>query len=597
MTRYRFWFLALALGLLACEEELEDEPAVDADLDGHTVDVDCDDADSLVYPGAPELCDQRANDCDTMDSWSEADEAGTVLFTDDNGELSDLSESFSGDESEPATVELDQDGQLDLCEGTFYVALEVSSSLSLVAHGQVVLSGAGQVTIVTVLADDLDVSISGLTLQDGAATVFSTITDTGSNYAGGAISVDAASNVELADVVLDGHNGAVGGALFAGEGAVIEGTGITTSNNTSSGGGAIGHSYRGVLDLSDLNLGGGDSGLAGLSTYDGDIHVANTEMNDFENALYLVGAYAVIADSAFSGNDVAFYVVKSETYSSNVSVGNSSFTGNGEAILQEFGILNVDNCAFSENSAPEYSPAINMVGDLTVTNSSFTDNSAPEGYGAIFHFVGNATVTDSTFTSNSAGTGHGGALYFRGDTIEVSDCTFTGNSAEGSGSGIMLAANESVTLSDLVFTENLGGRYTLVVDQGTDVPSVQMSELTFDGNTSGAIKLGDDITASADGLTVENNTSGHYTGGMEVGENSDVALSDSIFENNTSPVSFHGGGITLMGVGAQVTFTDVDFSANLSEGTPSDVGEYFGDPPVVLGLDYSGTCVFGSGCS
>ena len=37
---------------------------VDNDADGHCADVDCNDDDILVYPGADELCDQVDNDCD-----------------------------------------------------------------------------------------------------------------------------------------------------------------------------------------------------------------------------------------------------------------------------------------------------------------------------------------------------------------------------------------------------------------------------------------------------------------------------------------------------------------------------------------------------
>lgn len=48
-----------------------DLPLLDADGDGYTADVDCDDGDDTVYPGAPELCDNKDNNCDGV---SDADD-------------------------------------------------------------------------------------------------------------------------------------------------------------------------------------------------------------------------------------------------------------------------------------------------------------------------------------------------------------------------------------------------------------------------------------------------------------------------------------------------------------------------------------------
>jgi hypothetical protein len=52
-------------------------PPVDADGDGYADDEDCDDRDETVYPGAPELCDGRDNNCDgRFDIDEDADEDG-----------------------------------------------------------------------------------------------------------------------------------------------------------------------------------------------------------------------------------------------------------------------------------------------------------------------------------------------------------------------------------------------------------------------------------------------------------------------------------------------------------------------------------------
>ena len=57
------------------------EPA-DVDGDGYGDDIDCDDADPDVYPGAPEVCDEDDNDCD-----GEVDEDVQVeIFPDEDGD-------------------------------------------------------------------------------------------------------------------------------------------------------------------------------------------------------------------------------------------------------------------------------------------------------------------------------------------------------------------------------------------------------------------------------------------------------------------------------------------------------------------------------
>ena len=56
--------------------------ALDADGDGHSSDVDCDDADPASYPGAEEVCDGADNDCD-----GDVDEdGGSAWYADSDGD-------------------------------------------------------------------------------------------------------------------------------------------------------------------------------------------------------------------------------------------------------------------------------------------------------------------------------------------------------------------------------------------------------------------------------------------------------------------------------------------------------------------------------
>src|SRR5687768_3160007 len=57
-------------------EDDTDDSGEDLDLDGHLTPDDCDDTDASVFPGAPELCDDKDNDCDGLIPESETDVDG-----------------------------------------------------------------------------------------------------------------------------------------------------------------------------------------------------------------------------------------------------------------------------------------------------------------------------------------------------------------------------------------------------------------------------------------------------------------------------------------------------------------------------------------
>ena len=110
--------LTLTWALLGCVDPPDDTGAdfVDRDGDGSFSDVDCDDDDPTVHPGAEEICgDGRDNDCD--------DSAGPCEYT-GGVDLGSAWATWTGDAEEnqagiavAEAGDLDGDGRKDLAVG------------------------------------------------------------------------------------------------------------------------------------------------------------------------------------------------------------------------------------------------------------------------------------------------------------------------------------------------------------------------------------------------------------------------------------------------------------------------------------------------
>ncbi len=104
-------------GLLIC-----DGGTVDADGDGYSADgLDCDDGDATVHPGAPDLCDGLDNDCDggpadigypDLDADGQAD----CVDPDDDGDGTDDDPDVCPDVFDPDQTDTDGDGDGDACD-------------------------------------------------------------------------------------------------------------------------------------------------------------------------------------------------------------------------------------------------------------------------------------------------------------------------------------------------------------------------------------------------------------------------------------------------------------------------------------------------
>jgi len=172
---------------------------------------------------------------------------------------------------------------------------------------------------------------------------------------------------------------------------------------------------------------------------------------------------ALIGPTAGSGANLRNLVTVSGNNASAVfQIGGASVSIRDLAIndaagaIANYGILEVDNCTFSNNSGGSGAAILNLDA-VTVTNSTFTSNSAGTRSGGAISNRNKLSVTGSTFSGNSAGVG--GAIDNSG-VLFVTNSTFTGNTASQS-SGAIYNEPEASVLS--VYGSTISGNSTAVV--------------------------------------------------------------------------------------------------------------------------------------
>jgi predicted outer membrane repeat protein len=269
---------------------------------------------------------------------------------------------------------------------------------------------------------------------------------------GGAIYAASANSVTITGSVFE-TNGAYsyggfagGGAIFAGNGLIVQGSQFDTNftfastgeggspNQSITRGGAIkAGDYASISNTSFIS--NGSYGYENFLPF----QLAESMYGGAVN----VSEFATITDSTFKFNSAA---------------------DKGGAIWA-YSDLQISGSTFENNSADNYGGAIYLVygaGDNSdngsqISNSSFTSNTASSEGGALFvynqyHVEGEfeTTVSSSSFTDNSAGY-QGGAIAANGYAY-INTSTFVSNSSRGNGGAINLETDSIV--SNSTFQEN-----------------------------------------------------------------------------------------------------------------------------------------------
>ena len=230
-----------------------------------------------------------------------------------------------------------------------------------------------------------------------------------------------------------------------------------------------------------------------------DVKLSDNAADSYGGAVFNNG-HLVVSDSVFDSNDI-------------VNRGSASVDDGGAAIYNWYdGVLTVSGSNFINNiknykNGDRLVGAIATIGDATISDSYFVNNTgrwggaiSTAGYLLAGDDVNILTVSGSTFKEN--GGLYGAGIFVAGSDFTVSDCVFDKNTAFGKGD---------------MTPNNNNGAAIVVTDTGKD------------------------ITGAITGSKFTNNKA-QYGGAIYICEGN-IAISDSLFENNSADVE--GGAIDI----------------------------------------------------
>jgi Domain of unknown function (DUF4214) len=297
-------------------------------------------------------------------------------------------------------------------------ALEISKNLTITGLGASNLAISGNYCRVFTVDSGAQVSITGLTIQNGLA---GDAGDETESYGGG---IYNAGTLTVSNCTLS-NNGAAG---EAGDGGGIYNKGtLTVSNSTLTGNSG-----------SQFILYGSGGGLGGGIYNTGTLSVTNSTVSNnssaFGGGIYNSGTLN-LTSSTFAGNSVS---------------GGGTGDGGG-GIFNASGTLTVVNSTLSNNSVTtnlrSEGGGIYNAATLVVTNSTLSGNSATTG-GGIANGQASTTLNNTIVANNTAGgdlsgSGFAGAYDLIGDGSDLSS-SFT-NSLQGNPQLAPLANNGGST--------------------------------------------------------------------------------------------------------------------------------------------------------
>jgi predicted outer membrane repeat protein len=560
---------------------------VDLDGDGSLSDVDCDDNNPSVYPGAPNLCDGGDRSCGQF----AVDPVGTAALQDALGAWSDVTATLAaGTFDAPTSLDVPADGVLRVCGGTWAARLSAAANATIEGIGAPVFDQGSPYTAVSGYGGG--VSIRGIVVK-GNDTDASALIEVSQGTARvedvevigrtNAIAVTSAGHLTLVNSSLHDQAGD-GVRLFAfgtGASATLEGVEIY-----DLGGAALVGSTDGTLTATDVTI--RDVGK-GVQTGGGEVTLTDVTMTR--------PGQPIDASGPGAGHFLRLQVTGATTvatwYAGDLDITASSFEqGVQGLIVTAGGSVKLTEVTFADlDAGASWGGGLYVTGALggaLVKDCTFERNKAENG-GAVLaampvEFVG------TQFHENSAV--FGGAVYLSPDATATTfdGITATSNSAVGAGGAIYSEAGLNLANSTLSFNTSgaVGGGAVFARGAAQGVAVLSANEFSDNTTTgSGGAVFAIYLESTADTFT--GNTASGLGGALFVGgASNEVFLVDDSFVSNAAGMV--GGAV---GWEYGMTVTRCLFDAVGGSNSPTAGGWSAGPFPVAL-LDGSYVCQNGS---
>ena len=311
--------------------------------------------------------------------------------------------------------------------------------------------------------------------------------NTATGFGGGIFSFF--SNTTMTDVAVSGNETFEyegGGIVMAASGGTI--TNATITDNTS------GMNGGGVFITGAFTMGGTE--VSNLSEWT----MTNVSISG-NTAAWNGGAMALWDGAVFSLTNV-------------IITGNTAGVNGGAMALWDGTVSSLTNVTISGNTAGGYGGAFYASNsNPTLTDVTITGNTAESEGGGMYLYLSDPTLTHSTISNNTASQGGGMSL-------DQSNATLT---------HVTLSNNICVLSNYSYYYSTWGGGMYLYLSDPT------LTHVTISGNTGGDYGGGMSLTTSNPILThvtISGNTA-DYGGGIELYDNSDATLINSIIWDNS----------------------------------------------------------------